>query len=337
MTRASSYADADAQFTSNVYLDEWVPPEIADEHGLLRAGKILEWMDVVGVLCATRFCRLPVVTASVDGIQMVRGVRVGERVSMTAQVAYTSSRTIGIAIEMSAGHAGLEPEEVMVGYMTFVPVDDDGVPQSAPSFAPGNPAEQRRYREGRLRQEFRQRIAALPAVAAETTATDTLASAHIIPVGDRQPVRPPHDSYVHKIEPVRGGTLNFHGTLYGGTLMRWIETAGLLSARAHLDGAYVRFCALHGLNFLRPVRRHVFIHVRSVVAHTSRDSITVLVKVQAEDPLAAEGYDTLRAFLTYRPLDSGIEIPGLDCQSAEDWQLYREVEARRQLEETLVR
>ena len=49
---------------------------------------------------------------------------------------------------------------------------------------------------------------------------------------DRTP-RDPHLSYVHKIEPVRGSKLNFHGTLYGGTLMRWIETCAHLSARSY--------------------------------------------------------------------------------------------------------
>ncbi len=53
------------------HLDEWVAPDIADERGFLRAGKILEWMDVVGVLAASRHCRRPVATASVDGMELL--------------------------------------------------------------------------------------------------------------------------------------------------------------------------------------------------------------------------------------------------------------------------
>src|SRR5882762_4541469 len=66
------------------HLDEWVAPDIADERGFLRAGKILEWMDVVGVLAASRHCRRPVATASVDGLELSHPIRVGERVTMTA-------------------------------------------------------------------------------------------------------------------------------------------------------------------------------------------------------------------------------------------------------------
>ena len=50
---------ADFKSGPRAHLDEWVAPDIADELGFLRAGKILEWMDVVGVLAATRHCRRP--------------------------------------------------------------------------------------------------------------------------------------------------------------------------------------------------------------------------------------------------------------------------------------
>ena len=87
---------------SEVHLDEWVTPEIADENGYIRAGKILEWMDVVGVLAATRHCRRPVVTASVDGMELQKPIRVGERIAMTGSVAFTSARSIGVSV--ATGH-----------------------------------------------------------------------------------------------------------------------------------------------------------------------------------------------------------------------------------------
>src|SRR5205085_1426843 len=182
------------------HLDEWVAPDIADEQGFLRAGKILEWMDVVGVLAASRHCRRPVATASVDGMELLHPIRVGERVTMTAAVGYTSTRSLGVSVSMRHGTPAAE-QRSLKGYMTFVALEP----------------------------------------------------------------RRPHVSYVHKIEPVRASKLNFQGTLYGGTLMRWIETTANLSARAYLDGAPVRLRALHGLTFIRPVRRHVFVHVRSAV------------------------------------------------------------------------
>src|ERR1700738_4600464 len=85
------------------HLDDWVAPDIADERGFLRAGKSFEWMDVVGVLAATRHSPRrppgrPVVTASVDGMQLREPIRVGERVTMTAAVGHTSRASIGVSV-----------------------------------------------------------------------------------------------------------------------------------------------------------------------------------------------------------------------------------------------
>ena len=94
---------ADFKSGQRAHLDEWVAPDIGDELGFLRAGKILEWMDVVGVLAATRHCRRPVVTASVDALELRHPIKIGERVTMTADVAYTSARSVGVCVAMTHG------------------------------------------------------------------------------------------------------------------------------------------------------------------------------------------------------------------------------------------
>src|SRR3989442_12925328 len=67
---------------SEVHLDEWVTPEIADEHGYIRAGKILERMDVVGVRGAARHCRRPAGPASVGGLECETPLPGGERAAL---------------------------------------------------------------------------------------------------------------------------------------------------------------------------------------------------------------------------------------------------------------
>src|SRR5919199_1059204 len=129
-TRHASLASAgmaDFKSAPRAHLDEWVAPDIADELGFLRAGKILEWMDVVGVLAATRHCRRPVVTASVDGMELRHPIKIGERVTMVADVGYTSTRSIGVSVSMTHGLPTAErARESLAGYMTFVALDDRG-------------------------------------------------------------------------------------------------------------------------------------------------------------------------------------------------------------------
>jgi acyl-CoA hydrolase len=343
---------------SEVHLDEWVTPEIADEHGYIRAGKVLEWMDVVGVLAATRHCRRPVVTASVDGMELRQPIRVGERVTMTGSVAFTSTRSIGVSVAMRHGSPDEStPQSSVAGYMTFVALDDEGNAVAVPQFQPDTPSEVARFREGRLRSEFRKKMLAgqLPDLDAQQPADSGEPEnplfirelLKLLPRSLKLPFerasatieRHRHLSYVHKIEPIRGGQLNFHGTLYGGTLMRWIETCAQLSARSHLHGAPARLVGLHGLTFIRPVERHVFIHVRSAVAHTAPDSLTALVNVHAEDPIAGSQVETLRAFLTYAPIATNgsaqPEICALDCVGDEELGLFNEVEHRLALQRRL--
>jgi acyl-CoA hydrolase len=340
--------------SSEVHLDEWVTPEIADEHGYIRAGKILEWMDVVGVLAATRHCRRPVVTASVDGMELQKPIRVGERIAMTASVAFTSPRSIGVSVAMRHGPPDeVTPPSSLAGYMTFVALDEEGKALPIPQFQPETPTEVARFREGRIRTEFRKKMLSgqLPDldVASASRPENPLFIRELLKLLPRsfqlpfdraaEGRRHAHLSYVHKIEPIRTGTLNFHGTLYGGTLMGWIETCAQLSARSHLQGAAVRLVGLHGLTFIRPVERHVFIHVRSAIAHTAQDTLTALVNVHAEDPTEGKQIETLRAFLTYAPVAKNGTVPAaicaLECVSDEERAVYNEVEHRLALQRTL--
>jgi acyl-CoA hydrolase len=340
---------------SEVHLDEWVTPEIADDHGYIRAGKILEWMDVVGVLAATRHCRRPVVTASIDGMELQKPIRVGERVAMTASIAFTSARSIGVSVAMRHGAPDDATPPTSVGaYMTFVALDEEGNSLPVPQFQAGTPSEVARFREGRLRSEFRKKMMSgqLPDLDAANAPQpeNPLFIRELLKLLPRSLQLPfdrtrasgerrRHLSYVHKIEPIRGGKLNFHGTLYGGTLMRWIESSAQLSARSHLHGAPVRLVGLHGLTFIRPVAPHVFIHVRSAIAHTAADSLTALVNVHAEDPTAGRQTETLRAFLTYAPVAANGTgepvIRALECIGDEELGLFKEVEHRLALQRTL--
>jgi acyl-CoA hydrolase len=332
-----------------VHLDEWVTPDVCDERSQLRPGKILEWMDVVGVLAATRHCRKPVVTASVDGLRLRHPIRVGERVTMTAAIGYTSERSMGVSVTMTHGLPRADqPPTAVQGYATFVALDGAGNALKVPQIVPEAPVEIARFREGSLRREFRKKLASgqlpsLPELPPNAPPWERIALIReflkVLPLrmpwdrGDLSRARSRRESYVHKIEPVLASKLNFHETLYGGTLMRWLESAASLSAQAYTGGAAVQLAALHGLTFLRPVRKHVFVHIRCAVAHVA-EGLTVFASVQAEDPLQGTYEDTLRAFLTYSCADK-TRLPLFECAGDDERALFTEVEHRLALQRAL--
>jgi acyl-CoA hydrolase len=338
---------------SDVHLDEWVAPTMVDEQGYLQAGRALEWMDVGGKLVATRHCRHPVVTVSIEAMELRRPMRLGEHAAMTACVAHTSQHSIGVFVTMAPAESGTTPQTSLEAYMTFVPLDRRGRPMSVPQFSPETPAERARFAEGEMRREFRRRLKS-----GELTWHSGSSSAENVPEKDwplpwrewmsrlprylRMPWERPdaqrrsrHRSYIHRIEPVRLSTLNFQGTLYGGTLMRWSESSASLSARAYADGAPMRCAGLHGLTFLRSVEQNRFVHIRSVVVHTAAQSLTSLVSVQSENPEQGSYFENLRAFFTYVPLDVGPRLAPIECQSDEERGLFDEVEQRLALQRRL--
>jgi acyl-CoA hydrolase len=335
-----------------VHLDQWVAPEIADANGFLQAGQVLEWMDVVGALAATRHCRRPVVTVSIEGMELYQPIRVGERVSMRARVAYTSRHSVGVSVTTDHGGNGAAPRPSLEAYMTFVPVDRKGRPVGVPPFSPETAVEHSRFREGELRREFRRQLEegelTLQHEELEKVSQrewpllirqfmSRLPRYLLMPWEKVEVERTRHQSYLHKIEPIRVGTLNFQGTIHGGALMRWAEEAAALSARAHAGGVPMRCTGLHGLCFLRPVERDRFVHIRSVVVHTAGQTLTTLVSIQAEDPTSGQYCENLRGFFTYSPLDAWVRIAPVAAESHEERALFDEVEHRLALQRRIER
>jgi acyl-CoA hydrolase len=311
----------------DVQLDEWVAPELVDAGGLLQAGKLLEWLDTMGSLAATRHCRRPVVTVGVDGMELHEPIRLGDRVRVVARVAHTSTHAAGVSIAMTHGKAPVEAyRPTLEAYLTFVPTDRRGRPQLVRRFSPETPAELVRHREGELRRDFRRRLEE------ERQRNATGATLHHprmpwAEVEDR-PSRLRNRSYIHRIQPVPSAAVNSHGVLFGGALMRLAEQSASLSARTYLDGAAVRCVGIHGLSFLRPVERDRFLHLRSVVIHTARTAVTSLVSVQSEDGPKQAQTENLRAFITYVPLDSSVRVPPVESPGPEERALFAEMEQR---------
>ena len=312
---------------AEVHLDEWIAPELVDENGFLRVGRILEWMDVGGSLAAVRYCRQLCVTASVNGVDIYQPIAVGEHVSMTARVVHTSRRSIGVHVSLRARGAKLLSEsEVLSAYMTFVPVAaQKGQLEPVKPYTPTTPRDRALYRQGELRREFRQKLAAgdfpegagRARVARERLSLRTFARdvrRIVQDTGRSSNACSPELSYVHRVEPVMAGSLNVHGTLYGGTLMRWIENAASLSARAFTDTSMM-VVGVHGLDFQKPVSRDVFLHTHAMAVRADNDSITIRVEVTSENPMTGSIEQNLFGYFTYRPVDRRAVVPKLALQS----------------------
>lgn len=73
------------------------------------------------------------------------------------------------------------------------------------------------------------------------------------------------------------------------------------------------------------------------MVHTDGEFLTVLVNVEAEQPLAGEHEETLRAFLTYRPVEPRVRVPPIECLGDDERALFDEVGHRLALQRSIAR
>lgn len=124
--------------------------------GNVLGGKVMHLVDLAAALAATRHTRLPVVTVSVDSLQFLEPVHIGELIVLRSSVnrVFRTSMEVGVKVmteNLLTGHR----VHTCSAYLTFVALDEAGKPAQAPQVIPETEEENRRYREAAQRREYR--------------------------------------------------------------------------------------------------------------------------------------------------------------------------------------
>ena len=106
---------------------------------------------------------------------------------------------------------------------------------------------------------------------------------------------------------------NALGTVFGGTIMSWIDICAAMSAQ-RLSRKVVVTASMDQLDFLAPIRKGQLVNLRAMVNYVGRTSMEVGVRVEAEDTLTGERVHAASAYLTFVALDEeGRPIP-INCE-----------------------
>jgi acyl-CoA hydrolase len=110
-------------------------------------------MDITAAISAHRHCKRIVVTASVNNVSFDRPIKLGDIVTLEAQVsrAFTSSMEVFIDVWVENHSTGIRTKHNEAIY-TFVAVDQLGNPISVPELIPETELEKARY-DGALRRK----------------------------------------------------------------------------------------------------------------------------------------------------------------------------------------
>ena len=131
---------------SRITISELMLPSHTNFSGKIHGGYILSLLDQIAFACASKYSRNYCVTASVDTVDFLNPIEVGELVTMKACVNYVgnSSMIIGIRVESENIQTG-KIKHCNSSYFTMVAKDVNGKNIKVPGLILSNDEEIRRF------------------------------------------------------------------------------------------------------------------------------------------------------------------------------------------------
>ena len=128
--------------------------------GVMFGGIMMQWIDVCAGVAAMRHAAGAVVTASIDRLDFLSPVHVGEVVLLQAKVNYVSrtSMEVGCRVDTEDMTTGIH-RYVTKAYLTFVGLGDDGHPRPLPPLELQTEDDRRRHAEAETRRRDRLKAA----------------------------------------------------------------------------------------------------------------------------------------------------------------------------------
>jgi PAS domain S-box-containing protein len=128
-------------------------PEMSNFGGSVHGGHVLRLVDQIAYACAATYSGQYCVTRSVDRVDFRVPVRVGELLTLRAQVNYVgrTSMEVGVRAEARDPRSG-EARHTNSCYLTMVAVDEARRPAAVPALVCETDEDRRRFSEGALRR-----------------------------------------------------------------------------------------------------------------------------------------------------------------------------------------
>ena len=141
---------------SSVQLTHWMGILDTNSAGNVHGGVVMKLCDEAAGLASIKHSGRRVVTASMDRMNFLFPIRIGEVVTFTATVnaVWRTSMEVGVRVDAENPRTG-EVRHTNTAYITMVALDDDDRPVPVPSLIATTPEEERRMREAQLRRANR--------------------------------------------------------------------------------------------------------------------------------------------------------------------------------------
>jgi len=142
---------------SRTIMTEMIMPNDTNPLGNLMGGNLMRWMDIAAGVCAAKQAEAHVVTAAVDHVSFDLPIKLGNVITITAQVtrAFNSSMEVYVEVQV-AEITGANLTKSNHAFFSFVALDAESLkPIKVHKISPESKLEKERYNAATRRRELR--------------------------------------------------------------------------------------------------------------------------------------------------------------------------------------
>lgn len=142
---------------SRISISELMQPSHSNFNGKIHGGYILNLMDQIAFACASKHSETYCVTASVDTVDFLKPIEIGELVTMKASINYVGNTSMVVGIRVVAENIRTgKVKHCNSSYFTMVAKNDEGNSVEVPGLILNDKQEVKRFLKALKRIETKQ-------------------------------------------------------------------------------------------------------------------------------------------------------------------------------------
>ncbi len=132
---------------------EVVCPNDTNPIGILKGGRLVEWMDVAAAVCAQMHTEKICVTASINQVDFYVAARAGDIITISASITRSFNKSLEVFVFAFARNILTGKNQlVSQAYFTFVALAKNGKPTKTIPVKPVTLSEKKQYEEALMRK-----------------------------------------------------------------------------------------------------------------------------------------------------------------------------------------
>ncbi|MFC4077443.1 acyl-CoA thioesterase [Salinithrix halophila] len=132
-----------------------LPPD-TNHHGTMFGGKVSAYIDEVAAIAAARHCKQAVVTASMDSIDFLIPIKMGDAITVEGVVTWCGRTSMEVFVKVTSENLSSGKRELAtVSFLTMVALDEERKPSPIPQVIPETEEEKYLHETALERREER--------------------------------------------------------------------------------------------------------------------------------------------------------------------------------------